>query len=169
MAAEAELFQSGIGGSRSCRGCGGLRRERRGARKSCNNKAGAQQRSRVPGWRNCFHSCQEYPGGTHRSKSLSEIGRGYKGVLELLGVTVFQTGFAHKFLLISVLRQVLRKDHQVGRESNHMSLWDFTPKASGPHHRQKPNLSSGKLSIIALCVVFVVLVLTIWLAPPMLR
>ena len=50
-----------------------------------------------------------------------------------------------------------------------MSQWDYTPKSSGPHHRQNPNLSSGKLSIIALCVVFVVLALAIWLTPPMIR
>ncbi|HYP07370.1 MAG TPA: hypothetical protein VER03_14150 [Bryobacteraceae bacterium] len=47
-----------------------------------------------------------------------------------------------------------------------MSHWDLTPKASGPHRRQRPVVSSGKLAIVALIVVFAVLVLAIWLTPP---
>jgi hypothetical protein len=55
--------------------------------------------------------------------------------------------------------------HAEGR--NDVSNWDFTPKSSGPHRRNRPQLSSGKLAIVALCLIFTIIVLTYFLTPPL--
>ena len=48
-----------------------------------------------------------------------------------------------------------------------MSPWDLTPKNSGTYRRNEPRNASGKLAILALCVIFTIMALAFWLTPPL--